>query len=99
MPFDGCNSKSIVIMDNCSIHYVHQVKDFLHETGVLVLYLPPYSPDLNPIELAFSCIKQYLKQHEDIMHVLPAINLVKAAFRNINKELCNAWIENIVDIN
>lgn len=58
-----------------------------------MLYLPPYSPDLNPIELAFGYVKQYLKQHEDIIHALPAINIVKAAFKSINKELSNAWIE------
>ena len=48
-PFPGQNS--IIIMDNCSIHHIQEVKDLL---GVLLMYLPPYSPDFNPIEELFS---------------------------------------------
>ena len=48
MPFDGENSKSIAILDNCSIHHVAEVEAAFKEAGILVFYLPPYSPDLNP---------------------------------------------------
>jgi len=41
LPFDGFNAKSIVIMDNCSIHHVQEVKDLFSDAGILVLYLPP----------------------------------------------------------
>ena len=43
-PFDGKTPKSIAVLDNCSIHHVHPVTQFL----------PPYSPDLMPIEKTFS---------------------------------------------
>ena len=92
LPFDGCNPKSIAIMDNCSIHHVQQVADLFSNAGILLLYVPPYSPDLNPIELAFSFVKHYLKDHEDIMHFVPPTQLVRSAFSSITKEMCNSWI-------
>ena len=49
-PFDGCNPRSIIIMDNCLIHRVQEVKDLLDCAGILTFYLPPYSSDFNPIE-------------------------------------------------
>ena len=63
-PFDGTSSKSIAILDNCSIHHVPEVVQLFEDAGILVIFLPPYSPDYNPIEETFSYIKYYLKQHE-----------------------------------
>ncbi len=54
MPFDGKNPHSVVILDNCSIHHVEGIVEMIHEVGALVHFLPPYSPDYNPIEEAFS---------------------------------------------
>ena len=54
MPFDGINSNSIVILDNASIHHVDGVVDMISEVGALVHFLPPYSPDLAPIEECFA---------------------------------------------
>lgn len=91
--FNGYNPKSVVIMDNCSIHRVQEVTDLLNSAGVLTLFLPPYSPDLNPIELAFSYIKYYLKEHEDIIHIVPSTYLIKTAFENLTPSMCNNWIK------
>ena len=93
MPFDGHNPKSIVVMDNCSIHHVQQVSELFLNAGILVLYLPPYSPDMNPIELLFNHVKQYLKEHEDIMFAIPPVQLIKSAFSSVTAELCTAWIQ------
>ena len=60
MPFDDRNPNSTLMMDNCSVHHVHEVIDLLRQSGVLLLFLRPYSPDLNPAEEAFSYIKGYL---------------------------------------
>ena len=92
LPFDGCNPRSIAVMDNCSIHHVEEVADLFNSAGILLLYLPPYSPDFNPIELAFSYVKHYLKDHEDIMHIVPPTQLVHAAFSSITASMCNSWI-------
>jgi transposase len=51
----------VVIMDNLSAHKVEGVREFLHAAGAELLYLPPYSPDLNPIELAWAKLKQLLR--------------------------------------
>jgi transposase len=51
----------LVVMDNLSSHKVSRVSELIASRGAEVLYLPPYSPDLNPIEKAWSKIKQYLR--------------------------------------
>jgi len=52
----------IVIMDNLSSHKVAGVREAIKAVGAFLLYLPPYSPDLNPIELAFSKLKALLRK-------------------------------------
>ena len=52
----------IVIMDNLSSHKVAGVREAIGAAGAFLLYLPPYSPDLNPIELAFSKLKALLRK-------------------------------------
>jgi transposase len=51
----------IVICDNLSSHKVSGVREAIESCGASLLYLPPYSPDLNPIELAFSKLKRLLR--------------------------------------
>jgi len=51
----------IVVMDNCSVHKVKDILNPIYEKGATVLFLPPYSPDLNPMELAWSKIKSILR--------------------------------------
>ena len=52
----------IVICDNLSSHKVAGVRDAIEARGAELLYLPPYSPDLNPIEMVFSKLKALLRQ-------------------------------------
>ena len=52
----------VVIMDNASIHKVAGVREAIEAVGAKLVYLPPYSPDLNPIELVWSLLKQHLKK-------------------------------------
>lgn len=51
----------VVILDNLSVHYSQRAEDALAERGAWFLYLPKYSPDLNPIEMAFSKLKAHLR--------------------------------------
>lgn len=93
LPFNGSNPRSIVVLDNCSIHHVREVSAIFQNAGILVLYLPPYSPDLMPIELAFSYIKYYLKDHDDIWQAMHDPKpLIQAAFDSITTMQCNKWI-------
>ena len=52
----------IVVMDNLSSHKVSGVVAAIEEAGAMVLFLPPYSPDFNPIELMWSKIKAILRK-------------------------------------
>ena len=81
LPFDGLNPTSIVVMDNCSIHHVAEVKSMLDDAGILLIYLPPYRPDLNPIEEAFRYVKGYLKSRDNIAAAFPnPSSLIQSAF-------------------
>jgi len=51
----------VVIMDNLSSHKVSGVRECIEAAGAELLYLPPYSPDLNPIEKAWAKLKQLLR--------------------------------------
>lgn len=51
----------VVVMDNLSAHKVAGVEQLIQAAGAELLYLPPYSPDLNPIEKAWAKLKQLLR--------------------------------------
>ena len=52
----------IVIMDNLPAHKPTAVRRAIERAGAELLFLPPYSPDFNPIEMAFSKLKAFLKK-------------------------------------
>ena len=51
----------LVVMDNLAVHKVAGVREAIQAAGAKAVYLPPYSPDLNPIEMAFSKLKQLMR--------------------------------------
>jgi transposase len=51
----------VVVMDNLSAHKVAGIRERIETCGARLLYLPPYSPDLNPIEKAWSKFKKFLR--------------------------------------
>jgi hypothetical protein len=66
-PFPGKNS--VIIMDNATIHHDEELVELIEEIGGKVIYLPPYSPDFNPIETAFSSLKAWFKRNRDFIEV------------------------------
>ena len=58
--FNGSNARSIVIIDNASIRHIDEVVQMVSSVGALLWFLPPYSPDLNPIEPVFSQVKSII---------------------------------------
>ena len=50
-------------MDNASFHHSEQTEQMCSEAGVKLVYLPPYSPDLNPIEEFFAELKAFIQRH------------------------------------
>jgi transposase len=74
-------ANSVIILDNCRIHKDPQMIQMVHDwwvyiyhtgshvwplySGMRIEFLPPYSPDLNPIELCFSAMKAWIRRHAD----------------------------------
>ncbi|GES88603.1 IS630 family transposase [Rhizophagus clarus] len=54
---EGSCKNNVIIMDNAVIHHDEALVELIEETGGKVVYLPPYSPDFNPIETAFLTLK------------------------------------------
>ena len=53
----------VIVLDNCSTHVSDDVVRLIENAGHIVKYLPPYSPDFNPIELTFSVLKAWMRRH------------------------------------
>jgi transposase len=72
----------IVLMDNLPVHKVAGVREAIEAVGATLLYLPSYSPDLNPIEMAFSKLKAHLRKAAErtIAGLLRRIGRVVKAF-------------------
>ena len=51
----------VIIMDNAPWHKGNDIKELIENTGAKLIKLPPYSPDLNPIEHAWANLKHYVK--------------------------------------
>ena len=66
-------------MDNCSIHHAEEVQDVLTDAGIVTHYLHPYSPDYNPIELAFSKVKYTVKSLEAEMQAINDVETILLA--------------------
>jgi transposase len=63
--------KSVLVMDNASFHRSQKIEQLCADAGVKLLYLPPYSPDLNPIEEFFAEMKAFIRKNWHIYEDLP----------------------------
>jgi transposase len=80
----------VVIMDNLAAHKVAGVRPLIESTGARLLYLPPYSPDFNPIEQAWSKSKQLLRSTK--ARTLEALeSAVAEALAAVTPENASAW--------
>ena len=59
LPFNGSNPRSILLLDNASIHHLERIEEIITGVGAKILFLPPYRPDLMPLEEVFA--KHYYK--------------------------------------
>jgi DDE superfamily endonuclease len=62
---------SVLVMDNASIHRSEGIEQICRDVGVILVYLPLYSPDLNPIEEFFAELKAFIKRHWKIYEDYP----------------------------
>ena len=58
--------RSIVIMDNAKIHMFQELENAVHQCGARLIFLPPYSPELNPIEVCFGQLKRWIQKHANL---------------------------------
>ena len=80
----------VVILDNLSTHKIRGVREAIEAAGARLLYLPPYSPDFNPIEPMWSKVKQVLRSHaprtkEELLRA------AKSAFDSISTRDCKGF--------
>lgn len=62
--YDRMEKRSVVVLDNATIHHDDRVVKAIEATGALVIYTAPYSPDLNPIEWMFAQYKKAVMRHD-----------------------------------
>ena len=86
--YDG----DIIVMDNMRSHHVKEVSEIINnsEKHLTLLYLPPYSPDFNPIEMMWSKIKSVLRMIK-IRNFSMLQNAIKTAFSKITSSDCVGW--------
>lgn len=81
----------IVLMDNPRLHRVAGVKEAIEARGATVKYLPPYAPDLNPIEMCWALLKALVRRWAP-RRADRVIHTVKRAWNAVTTGLCRAWI-------
>lgn len=82
---------AIVVMDNLPVHHAERVRQVIEAVGAKLIFLPPYSPDLSPIELCWSKLKQLLRSAK--ARTLAALNaaLTQIITQEISEENAIAW--------
>ncbi|MCC8074345.1 MAG: IS630 family transposase [Clostridiales bacterium] len=82
----------IIVMDNLRSHHVKEVEELLRQNEIIPLYLPPYSPDLNPIEKMWSKMKSCLRKWKvRIKEALPAA--VETALAQVTHDDVVGWFQ------
>jgi transposase len=86
------NEGQIVFMDNLSTHKVSGVRELIEATGAKLVYLPPYSPDLNPIELLWSKLKQFIRK-KSARTINALSEAISEAFKTVTTTDLSAWFK------
>jgi len=82
----------VVVMDNCRIHHIEDVKTLLGTVGAAPLFMPPYSPELNPIEEAWSLIKGVFKSLE-ARTISEYVDALETARQAVTPEKIRAYVD------
>lgn len=64
-PYPG--PRSVLILDNCSTHHDAEIREITEEQGIIIEYLPSYSPDFSPIEPTFSVLKSWIRRNRSLL--------------------------------
>jgi transposase len=84
-PYPG--PRSVLVMDNAAIHHSDELAEMCAAAGVRLEYLPPYSPDFNPIEEAFAELKAWMKRYYELQNQYETMEgfLNRALTENLGK--------------
>lgn len=86
------NPGDILVMDNLRVHKVAGVRDLVESAGASVLYLPPYSPELNPIELVWAKFKSAIRTV--MPRTMTALQrILNDCFHSLTREQASAWFQ------
>ncbi|XP_037919380.1 uncharacterized protein LOC119656819 [Hermetia illucens] len=89
--------EALVIMDKAKIHQEREVAEIIHTAGLLILFLPPYSPMLNPIEKVFSKIKGYARKGlADVSREHTLQDLIQLGIGNVSSEDCSNFYKDMM---
>lgn len=80
----------VLVMDNLRVHHIGAVKEMLMRTNIRLLFLPPYSPELNPIEEAWSKIKSIFRGIE-ARTIDVFVDALKETYNAITAENLEGW--------
>jgi len=83
----------VVFMDNVGIHLVDGVEDAIEARGARVYHLPPYSPDLNPIEQLYARLKSFLRKMK-ARTVDKLWKTIASFLKTVSKSECEAYLAN-----
>ena len=84
------NENAVIVMDNMKSHHAKIVTAFLDEKNVSYIYLPPYSPDFNPIEKLWSKLKSVLRKMK-VRALKDLPTAVDTAFKSVCIKDCKGW--------
>lgn len=82
----------VLIMDNLKAHHDERVRPLCRAAGIRLIYLPPYSPDLNPIEPGWALQKQHVRKHAPRDRVALRRVARRARYR-VTPRHCRRWFE------
>jgi transposase len=85
--------KSILVVDNCAIHRKGDLIRVIQGFGARMAFLPPYTPQYNPIECMFSKYKQWFKSNPGLLSEQSAGESIRMAIESVTSEDCQGWIE------
>ena len=94
------NPRSVLLLDNCSLHHMDEVKQLCVDHGVVLEFLPPYSPEFAPVEMVFYNIKSWIRRHADWIASLGKEGvgfrvLHRAIAEVVTSELCESLFRHV----
>jgi len=90
---DAAHFRRVILWDNLSVHFDRATLDSVANAGHVIVARPPYSPDMAPIECAFSKIKLFLRKHKDAISEANLSDFIVQAIATITADDAQGWFQ------